>query len=257
MLPKPIRTFPLAILLTLVGVPARSQTPAGSGLPRVEFDSLPPGWMTRQENVMDGIWQTLGASGVNYYSFGAPVPPDPFAARSDPASPLYQAWLGAYVVRGALDSASADSAAAQQRWIASLAERDQQSWLQAMGDPSPVAQTVLPLRRSQIRIAGAMRPMYTGDMRSHSDLSQGGTPLSGSLGMPPSFQWQRDLAPFHDLLLHVQGAIWYDRLRHVTIIVYAASSQFQNKSGKLTDNGPRLDAMLRAAMGRVRIVTGN
>jgi hypothetical protein len=202
---------------------------------------------------MDGIWQPLGARGVNYYSFGAPVQPALFAARSDPGSPLYQAWLGAYVVRGALDSASADSTEAQQRWIVALAERDQRSWLQAMGDPSPLAQTVLPLHRSRMRVAGMARAVFEGAMRSHSDLSEGKTPLAMTLGMPPELDWLRDLAPFHDLVLHVQAAIWYDRARQVTIIVYAASSQFRTKDGRLNDNGPRLDPVLRGAMGRVRI----
>jgi len=251
------RAVPVAALVTLVAASANSQGTSGTGVPRVEFDSLPAGWMTKQLNAMDGIWQPLGARGVNYYSYGAPAQAGSYATRSDPQSPLYQAWLGAYVVVGALDSVSADSAAAQQRWIVALAERDQRSWLDAMGDPSPLAQTVLPLRRSEMRIAGASRPLYAGDMRSHSDLSKGGTPLATAVGMPPELDWLMDVASFHDVVLHVQGAVWYDRDRHVTIIVYAASSQFRTKDGKLRDNGPRLDPILRAAMGRVRIVNNN
>jgi hypothetical protein len=249
------RALPLAALTTLAAATAPSQTPTSVSLPRVEFDSLPPGWVTGQLNEMDPIWQPLGARGMNYYSYGAPVPPATYAARSDPWSPFYQAWLGAYVVVGALDSASADSADAQQHWIVALAERDQRSWLEGMGDPSPLAQATLPLRRSDLLVAGTKRALYEGEMRSHSDLSRGGTPLSNALGMPPVLDWRADLEPFHDVVLHVQGAIWYDRARHVTIIVYAASSQFRTRSGKLTDYGPTLDPLLRAAMTRIRIVT--
>jgi len=250
------RILPSAMFVLLGTTAARSQAAARSGPPGVEFDSLPPGWVAKQLNAMDDIWQPLGARGVNYYSYGAPVN-SAYAKRSDPDSPLYQAWLGAYVVSGALDSNSADSAAAQQRWIVALAERDQRSWLAAMGDPAPLAETALPLQRSQLRVAGAMRPFYHGEMRSHSDLNDGGTALSKMLGMPPRAFWQGDLAPFHDLVLHVQAAVWYDRTKHVTYIVYAASSQFQTKGGKLNDNGPRLDPILRAAMQRVRIVSGS
>lgn len=251
------RAIPALALVTLVAAPAGSQVVSGLGVPRVEFDSLPAGWLTKQLNAMDAIWEPLGARGVNYYSYGAPTQAGSFASRSDPQSPLYQAWLGAYVVLGALDSTSADSAAAQQRWLVALAERDQRAWLEGMGDPAPLAQTVLPLRRSEMRVAGATRPLYEGEMRSHSDLSKGGTPLSMAVGMPPELDWLMDVSPFHDVVLHVQGAVWYDRERHVTVIVYAASSQFRTKDGKLRDNGPRLDPILRAAMGRVRIVNDN
>lgn len=258
-----MQTFPTRCVVSfvslwaLVAAPARSQTPSTDGLPLVEFDGLPQGWVTKQVNGMDDIWQPLGVRGVNYYSYGAPDQPGSYAARSDPKSLLYQAWLGTYVVAGALDSVSADSSAAQQRWLVALAERDQRSWLEAMGDLSPLAQTALPLRRSEIRIAGATRPLFEGEMRSHSDLSRGGTPLSVALGMPPEHDWLTDVAPFHDVVLHVQGAVWYDRHRHVTVIVYAASSQFRTRDGKLHDNGARLDPVLRAAMERVRIVDGN
>lgn len=257
----PVKSFLSRRALVLLGSAilsagaARSQAPAGGGLPRVNFDSLPPGWMAKQLNVMDGIWQPLGVRGVNYYSYGAPTQQGSYAARSDPDSPLYQAWLGAYVVVGALDSASADSSAAQQRWVVALAERDQRSWLQAMGDPSPQAQTILPLHLAEARIAGAPRRVFEGEMKSHSDLSAAGTPLATAVGMPPELDWMRDLVPFHDVVLHVQAAVWYDRARHVTIIVYAASSQFRTKDGKLSDNGPRLDPVLRAAMGRVHVVS--
>lgn len=232
---------------------AWGQSPVDSTLPRVVFDSLPAGWVS-QENVMDDIWKPLRARGVNYYAYGGPARSRSYAARSDPASPLYQAWLGAYVVVGALDSASADSAEAQQRWMVALAERDQRSWLEAMGDSSPLARTVLPMRRSAMKVAGATRALYQGEMRSHSDLSESEAPLAKALGMPPASLWRGELPPFHDLLLHVQAAIWYDRTRRLTVLVYGASAAYRSRDGVLHDNGPRLDPLLRAAMARARLL---
>jgi hypothetical protein len=43
-------------------------------------------------------WEPLHATGTNYYAFGAPKPGNRYAERSDPASPLYQAWIGVYAI---------------------------------------------------------------------------------------------------------------------------------------------------------------
>jgi len=219
----------------------------------VTFGQLPAEW-TVQQNPMDEIWQPLGMRGVNYYAFGGRVAPNDFAARSDPASPLYQAWLGAYIVVGALDSASAGNEARQRDLLSRLTEYDQRGWLAGMGDSAPAADLVGQLRRSQIVIDGAARSLFVGEMRSHSDLHVATTPLAQSLGMPSIAKWQAQLAPFHDVMLHVQGAIWYDAARHVTVIVYAASSAFTTKAGVKHDNGPALDGSLRTLMRRAHVV---
>ena len=219
----------------------------------VTFGQLPAEW-TVQQNPMDEIWQPLGMRGVNYYAFGGRVPPNNFAARSDPASSLYQAWLGAYVVTGGLDSASASDAARQGELFAHLAAYDQRSWLAAMGDSAPVADLIGQLRRSQIVIDGGVRSLFVADMRSHSDLSVATTPLAQSLGMPAGTSWQAQLGPFHDVILHVQGAVWYDAGRHVTMVVYGASSAFTTKARVVHDNGPVLDDSLRSFMRRAHVV---
>jgi len=121
----------MVILQALAVSRGWSQAPDSSRLPHVVFDSLPTGWVS-QSNVMDEIWKPLGARGVNYYSFGGRAGANTFASRSDPLAPQYQAWLGAYVIAGALDSASADDTTAQQHWLTALATRDQISWLVAM-----------------------------------------------------------------------------------------------------------------------------
>jgi hypothetical protein len=123
-----------------------------------------------------------------------------------------------------------------------------------MGDPAPVAEVVGQLRRSQITIDGGVRSLFTGEMRSHSDLNAGATPLARSLGMPPATAWETDLIPYHDVMLHVQAAAWYDAARHVTIVVYSASSSFETKTHVAHDNGPVLDDSLRTLMARARVV---
>ncbi|MGB7212326.1 MAG: hypothetical protein WBC97_06810 [Gemmatimonadales bacterium] len=219
----------------------------------VTFGQLPAEWIV-QQSPMDEIWKPLGMGGVNYFAFGGPVTPNNFAARSDPASPLYQAWLGAYVVVGGLDSASAADEARQGELITHLAQYDQRAWLAAMGDSAPVAELVGPLRRSQVVIDGGVRSLFVGNMRSHSDLSVATTPLAKSLGMPPATSWQTQLAPFHDVILHVQGAVWYDAARRVSIIVYGVSSAFDTKARLAHDNGPALDDSLRILMRQAHVV---
>jgi hypothetical protein len=239
-----------ALALPLLCSAVAAQAPAP---PAVTFGQLPAEWAI-QQNVMDPVWASLGIQGVNYYAFGAPVAPNNFSARSDPTSHLYQAWLGAYVVVGGLDSASATDENHQRDLIANLAANDQRAWLSAMGDPAPVAEVVGQLRRSQITIDGGVRSFFTGEMRSHSDLSVGSTPLAMHLGMPPATSWQTQLAPFHDVMLHVQAAVWFDAARHVTIVVYSASSSFETKALVTHDNGPMLNDSLRMFMGQAHVV---
>ncbi|HEX3678697.1 MAG TPA: hypothetical protein VHU90_03155 [Galbitalea sp.] len=238
----------LALPFLSPSIAAQAPTP-----PAVTFGQLPAEWAV-QQNVMDPIWKSLGMQGVNYYAFGAPVAPNDFSARSDPTSHLYQAWLGAYVVVGALDSVSANDEARQREMITHLTENDQRAWLSAMGDPAPLAEVIGQLRRSQITIDGSVRPLYVGEMRSHSDLSAGSTPLAHSLGMPPTTAWQTDLVPYHDVLLHVQAAVWYDTARHVTVVVYSASSAFDTKAHVTHDNGPVLNDSLRTLMTQAHVV---
>jgi len=69
-----------ATLIVARGVAAQAPTRV-----TVTFGELPAEW-TVQQNPMDAIWQPLGLRGVNYYAFGGRVPPNAFAARSDPGS---------------------------------------------------------------------------------------------------------------------------------------------------------------------------
>jgi hypothetical protein len=220
---------------------------------RVVFDSVPKPWVA-EENVMDPIWAPLGLHGVNYYLYGGPTAAHAYAARSDPESPLYQAWVGAYVVRGGRAQFASGNEHQSVESARRLAELDQRSWLGATGDPSPLATSHQAFTRDTITIGGVRRTLYRFDMDSHSDLSAGQTPLAHHLGMPPVSSWGNALDPFHPLILHVYCALWRDESRNATIIVYAASSAFTPKSGAARDNGSALDPELRRMMRSARLL---
>ena len=220
---------------------------------RVSFNPLPAEWVTEQ-NVMDPIWEPLGYKGVNYYAYGGPLSGRSFAARSDPSSSLYQAWLGAYVIVGAKSVFGLGEKEAQCAAFVKLAEFDQESWLAAMGDPHPVMKWSGSKNILTIPIDGSERTGCSLEAATHSDLSSAETPLTKHMGTPPETAWKDRVSAFHELDLHVLGAWWYDRQHDLTVIVYSASSAFRNNSGRIRDNGPALDHELREMMGRVRLV---
>jgi hypothetical protein len=218
----------------------------------VSFAPLPSPWVSEQ-NVMDPIWKALGHKGVNFYAYGGPSKGHDFAARSDPDSPLYQAWFGAYVI----DAGKAIFGARDKDWacraFSDLGEYDQRSWLEAMGDPHALAASVERKSFSTIPIAGSERAACSFEMKTHSDLGPGATPLGNHLGMPPAQKWQDRLTAFHDLTLHVVGAWWYDSRHDIAIIVYSASSKFTDQRGITKDNGPALEASFRKMMSRTHL----
>lgn len=259
-------TMTLAIALLAASVLAQEQPPhpsvvtpaqasTGEVLAKhisVSFAPLAPEWVTEQ-NVMDPIWEPLGYKGVNYYAYGGPQTGHEFAARSDPDSPLYQAWFGVYVIGDGKAAFGTRNAHDGCQAFAKLAEYDQHSWLQAMGDPSPLAQSMANPHFSTTAIADLKRTTCSFEMKSHSDLGTADTPLAKHMRMPPSEKWKDRLSPFHDLTLHVVGAWWYDSRRDVSVIVYGASSAFTTKSGAARDNGPALDATLGRMMTQIRV----
>jgi hypothetical protein len=209
---------------------------------KVEF-KVPAPW-TSQQIVMDPIWQPLRLSGVNYYAFGAPVEGHPFASRSDPRSPLYQAWIGTYVVAGGRDRFSTGDFQKDFSQAIQLAEFDQRAWLEGMGDPAPQAKFKPPYTIGHIRIEGVDRTLYSFDMDSHSDIGEGTSEIAKEFGMPPKSEWSACVSAFHPLTLHVLYAFWHDPHKDMTFVVYGASSSFRDKSGVVHDNGPGLHQQL-------------
>jgi hypothetical protein len=223
---------------------------------KIDLGSLPPEW-SRDTNVMDLIWQPLHLKGVNYYAFGGAQAPNQFAARSDPASPLYQAWFGAYAIQGGREIFSSNDQSKQFAWLAQLAEFDQKSWLAAMGDPQPEAKWTWHSAPKFETVDGAPRIMYHATMKSHSDISvpsPGSTPLAKMLGMPGAKSLVVAVKPFHPITLKGLYSFWYDAARDMTFIVYAVSSSFKGPNGELHDNGPVLQPQFRSMIKQVRIV---
>ncbi|HUI62943.1 MAG TPA: hypothetical protein VLX90_22125, partial [Steroidobacteraceae bacterium] len=153
----------------------------------VAFDDVAPGWVAPLKNEMSEIWEPARVRGVNYYSFAGPRTwLHSYSERSDPRSPFYQAWVGAYVIKGADGSTPADPEALARK----LTVLDQRSWLAAMGDPNPLAEIDVMERAGEIAIDGRSWPLWHFSFRSHSDLSAGGnSQLAALVGMPAQSSW--------------------------------------------------------------------
>lgn len=220
----------------------------------VDLGPLPPGWISNQE-VMDEHWQALKLTGVNYFAFGAPAPPNHFAARSDPRSNLYQAWFGCYAVKGGRELFDHADRAAQYQWVSKLAEYDQVSWLEAMGDPKPIAKWIEHSKPMSILIDGKPRVLYEATMVSHSDFSHLGpkaTALAKSMGMPDVMTLAA-VRPFHPITLRGQYSFWYDSVRDRTFVAYAVSSSFTDANGSTHDNTQALASTLRKLLEGIKI----
>jgi hypothetical protein len=224
---------------------------------KVDLGALPSGW-TRDQNVMDPIWEPLNLKGVNYYAFGGPHAPNQFAARSDPGSPLYQAWFGAYAIQGGREIFSSKDESKQFAWLAKLAEFDQISWLGAMGDPRPEANWTDHSAPKFETIDGSRRIVYHATMKSHSDISPPGpdsTPLAKMIGMPGAESLGVAVKPFHPVILKGLYSFWYDAARDMTFVVYAVSSSFKGSDGALHDNWRVLQPQFHRMIKKVRVVT--
>lgn len=219
----------------------------------VSFSPLPPEWVSEQ-NAMDPIWEPLGYRGVNYYAYGKSQPGKSFAARSDSGSPLYQAWLGAYVIVGGKSVFGSGGKDAQCAAFVKLAEYDQKSWLAAMGDPHPLAEFSATRNSLTIPIDGSERTACSLEGATHSDLSSADTPLVKHMGMPPEAEWKHRVSAFHNLDLHIVGAWWYDPHRDLSVIVYTASSRFKNRAGLVKDNDVAIGTSLRQIMKQAKLV---
>lgn len=215
----------------------------------IHFD-LANGWK-RDRNVMDSVWKPLGLRGINDYAFGAPLPPDKFASRSDPSSPLYQAWFGVYTVGGGKTKFANGNPRANLNSAIALTELDQRSWLDSMGDPKPLATSHPNATESALTIDGSSRTIYHFDMDSHSDLTASKTELARYMGMPPKARWQKTLSAFHNLVLHIDYTFWYDAVSDATFVVYGASAALRDKSGALHDNAT-IEPVLKRMMASVK-----
>jgi hypothetical protein len=228
-----------------------------SAAARLDLGDLGPKWIV-QTNVMDEIWVPVKLTGTNYFAFGAPVKPNTFAARSDPSSPLYQAWFGGYAIKGGKEVFASGVKAKEFDWFSKFAELDQVSWLGAMGDPRPNARWVKHSKPQTILIDGEARTLYIASMVSDSDVSESSDNLTGlakSIGMPQELASAPvPVKPFHPLTVKGLYAFWYDSKRDMVFVVYAVASAFKDSAGQLRDNYPSVSKSLRTMMRKVKVI---
>lgn len=189
---------------------------------RIVFAKPPPPWVRPMKNVMNPMWQSIGAEGVNYYTFAGPGSLlRSYSERADPASPYYQAWVGAYVTKRRDGTLPQDLPA----WARQVTELDQRSWLAAMGDPAPLAEWAPPSSMGSVVVDGRTVALWHGTMRSHSDLSESADgPLAMLVGMPAKSSWPPGTRSFQDVTLDGYFVCWPDAARRVSIVVYAVAA---------------------------------
>ena len=194
----------------------------------IVFPKPPSAWITPMKNLMNPIWAPMKTNGVNYYLFAKPRTwLNSYSERSNPASPYYQAWVGAYVIKRT-DGTLPDDPQSLAWQTTAL---DQRAWLSAMGDPSPLAESSPAASAGTIAIDGHTLPLWHGTMQSHSDLSaQPKGPLATLIGMPPKSSWPAGVDSFHDVTLDGYFTWWADSARKVSIVVYAVAASYPEQT---------------------------
>ncbi len=208
----------------------------------IVFPKPPSVWITPMKNQMNEIWVPIKADGVNYYMFAAPSTwLNSYSERSNPTSPYYQAWVGAYVIKRT-DGILPDDLPSLAWQVTAL---DQRSWLSAMGDPHPVAESSPATSAGNIVIDGHSVPLWHGTMHSHSDLSaHPAGALPTLVGMPPKSSWPVGVESFHDVTLDGYFAGWVDLQRKVSIVVYAVAAGNAAQPAALNNRPPINDELL-------------
>jgi hypothetical protein len=201
---------------------------------KIIFTDTPTSWVKPMKNLMNPIWQSIHAQGVNYFTFGAPRNLlQSFSERSDPRSPYYQAWVGGYVTKRSDGTLPTDLP----MWASEVTALDQRSWLSAMGDPMPLADSAAATPVGNIEVDGHHLQLWHGIMLSHSDLSDHprGT-LATLLGMPPKSTWPNGIEAFHDVTLDGYFVSWSDPNRNISVVIYAVAAVFGLQSRVIGDN---------------------
>ncbi len=215
------------------------------------FGARPSAWITPMKNLMNPIWQPIGATGVNYYTFAGPARVlRSYSERSNPTSPYYQAWVGGYVTKRQDGTLPADLPA----WAKQVTELDQRSWLAAMGDRHPLADFSVPTVVQNVVIDGHALQLWHGTMRSHSDLSdhpEGA--LATLVGMPPKASWPAGTRSFHDLTLDGYFVCWSDSTHNVSVVIYAVAAIPAGQSARERDETRRIQDELLSMMRAVKL----
>jgi hypothetical protein len=209
----------------------------------IVFAKPPSAWITPMKNQMNDIWEPIKADGVNYYMFAGPRTwLSSYSERSNPTSPYYQAWVGGYVIKRRDGSLPPDL----QSLAWQVTALDQRSWLSAMGDRRPVADSSTATNVGNIMIDGRSLPLWHGTMQSHSDLSAHPKGLLATLiGMPPESSWPAGVDSFHDVVLDGYFACWVDSQRKVSVVVYAVAASYAGQRAEHSHRSLLNDELLR------------
>lgn len=209
----------------------------------IAFAKPPSAWVRPMKNRMNGIWAPIRTTGVNYYLFAGPRTwLNTYSERSNPASPYYQAWVGAYVIKQ-MDGTLSDDLQSLAWQTTAL---DQRAWLSTMGDPSPLAESSPVTSAGTIMIDGHTLPLWHGTMQSHSDISADPKgPLATLIGMPPKSSWPAGVDSFHDVTLNGYFTWWADSARKVSIVVYAVAASYAGQMETVDSRSLVNDELLR------------
>jgi hypothetical protein len=101
---------------------------------------------------------------------------------------------------------------------------DQRSWLSAMGDPRPVADSS-PAQR---------------DLSAHPT-----DPLATLIGMPPKSLWPPGIDSFHEVSLDGYFACWIDAQRKVSVVIYAVTADYAEQTEEHRNHSLITEELLR------------
>jgi hypothetical protein len=203
---------------------------------------------------MTAICRPLGLRGMDYFTFGGPKHFFArYVERSNPFSRFDQAWFGVYIIKASKERFGLDGDGIEA--VARLAESDQRAWLEAMGDPDPVATWTKLGLREEILIDGHEVSLWEGTIVSHSDLTDAPVSRFASLlGMPPQSNWEGVVTLYHEITLKGIYGAWYLEECGVAVVLYGCASVFDTVGGETYDYYELMKPeLLRLALG-VKIV---
>ncbi|MBS3164599.1 hypothetical protein J4439_04155 [Candidatus Woesearchaeota archaeon] len=147
---------------------------------RLVFPQAPECWLPAFAEIdLTSTWREAGlpVEGSAVLTIGAPTTSG-VSARLVRESPLFQGWLGGYLVRAPQSFTHFDDDAPNLNNLFRLLAEDQDSWLGSCGDPEPVTFLVPGSQRLHETEHGTLVEMK---VRTHADLGPGNATRKGRL----------------------------------------------------------------------------
>jgi hypothetical protein len=239
---------------------------------QLKFKNLPNEWVQGKVTYeMDSIWKSEGldAIGTNYFTLGAIE--NGISSRFNENSPLYQSWLGGYLVKFNTE---------RKDWGIEdhfgLAIADQKNWLKTYGDNNPHVKVDYDSVKelSKIKISGYKGTLYRGNIVSDTDVGKGGISLYylfHIIGLTTYFKksnpmlnlstnnflpkWTNNLSLESYQQITLKGYIAIVTITDfVKAVLYVNAAMFKDKTGNTTDNFSKLDRELLDQIQNIEIV---